>query len=195
MSTEFLTQNSPFNKDNLGLNLLPFEIDVLLKTTLNKLPKGGGHHEYPPVTVPVDPPQLHVSFGSHRGRPGGAVDQRQLSKAAPLSDAGDPLAVDIDLYEHHTRKPRPLSKHKYTSWTPGGAQIKGVRMNTVGSELLISVSMRWAVAYIHLSLVNDVEVIALVTWGGKGQVIKEIPLQMFGITVPRGNSNKHHLVL
>ena len=55
------------------------------------------HHEYSPVAVSVDAPQLDVGLGSDCGRPRGAVDQGQLSKAASFSDAGHPFIVHIDL--------------------------------------------------------------------------------------------------
>lgn len=55
------------------------------------------HHEYSPVAVSVDAPQLHVGLGSDCSRPRGAVDQRQLSEAATLPDAGDPFVVHVHL--------------------------------------------------------------------------------------------------
>lgn len=57
------------------------------------------HHQYSPVTVSVDAPQLHVGLGSDSGRPRGAVDQGQLSEAASFSNAGHPFVVHIHLEE------------------------------------------------------------------------------------------------
>lgn len=55
------------------------------------------YHQYSPVAVSVDAPQLDIGLASDRGCPGGAVDQCQLSKAAALADAGRPLTVHIHL--------------------------------------------------------------------------------------------------
>lgn len=59
--------------------------------------EGQMYHQYPPVAVSVDAPQLDVGLGSDGGGSRCAVDQSQLSKAAALSDAGDPLTVHIHL--------------------------------------------------------------------------------------------------
>lgn len=58
------------------------------------------YHQYPPVAVSVDAPELHVGLGSDGGGSRGAVDQSQLSEAAALSDAGDPLTVHIHLWRN-----------------------------------------------------------------------------------------------
>lgn len=55
------------------------------------------HHEDTPVAVPVDAPELEVCLGLHGRCPGGAVNERQLPKAAPFADAGHPLSVHIHL--------------------------------------------------------------------------------------------------
>lgn len=57
------------------------------------------HHQYPPVALPVDAPQLDVGLGLDGGGPRGPVDQRQLPEAAALADAGHPLVVDVHLEE------------------------------------------------------------------------------------------------
>lgn len=62
------------------------------------------HHQYPPVALPVNAPQLDIGLGFDGGGPGGAVDQRQLSEAAALPDAGHPVVVDVHLEK------RPESK-------------------------------------------------------------------------------------
>lgn len=55
------------------------------------------HHEDTPVAVPVDAPELEICLGLHGCCPGGAVNERQLPKAAPFADAGHPLSIHIHL--------------------------------------------------------------------------------------------------
>ena len=55
------------------------------------------HHEDAAVAVAVDAPELEVGLGLHGRRPGGAVDERQLAKAAALADVGHPLSVHVHL--------------------------------------------------------------------------------------------------
>lgn len=55
------------------------------------------HHQYPPVALPVNSPQLDIRLGFDGGGPGGPVDQRQLPEAAALADAGHPFVVDVHL--------------------------------------------------------------------------------------------------
>ncbi len=58
------------------------------------------YHQYSPVAVSVDAPELDVGLGSDRGGSRGAVDQSQLSEAAALADAGGPLTVHTHLREN-----------------------------------------------------------------------------------------------
>lgn len=55
------------------------------------------HHQYPPVALPVDAPQLDIGLGLDSGGPRGPVDQRQLPEAAALADAAHPFVVDVHL--------------------------------------------------------------------------------------------------
>lgn len=54
-------------------------------------------HQYPPVALPVNSPQLDIGLGFDGGGPGGPVDQRQFPEAAALPDAGYPFVVDVHL--------------------------------------------------------------------------------------------------
>lgn len=57
------------------------------------------YHQYSPVAVSVDTPELYVGLGSDGRGPWGTIDQSQLSKAAAFTNAGDPLTVNIHLLE------------------------------------------------------------------------------------------------
>lgn len=69
------------------------------------------HHQYPPVALPVDAPQLDVGLGLDGGGPRGPVDQRQLPEAAALADAGHPFVVDVHLEERKARERKALSHY------------------------------------------------------------------------------------
>lgn len=55
------------------------------------------YHQYSPVTVSVDAPQLDIGLGSDCGRPRGAVYQGQFAEATPFPDASHQLVVHIYL--------------------------------------------------------------------------------------------------
>ncbi len=60
------------------------------------------YHQYSPVAVSVDAPELDVGLGLDRGGSRGAVDQSQLSEAAASPDAGGPLTVHAQPARKHT---------------------------------------------------------------------------------------------
>lgn len=86
----------------LFLKVLPWrETQVNLKTNIVQWNGSGdkwcSHHEYSPVAVSVNSPQLDIGLGFNGGCPRCPVDQGQLSKAAALPNAGHPLIIHIHL--------------------------------------------------------------------------------------------------
>lgn len=74
---------------------------LLLYTTW--FPTVPPYHEYSPVTVSVDAPQLDIGLGSNCGRPRGAVYQGQFAEATSFPDTSHQLIVHIYLSEEQSR--------------------------------------------------------------------------------------------
>lgn len=91
-----------------------------------KLLTGATHHEDAAVAVSVDAPELEVGLGRHGGRPGGAVDERELPEAAALADAGYPLSVHVHL-GGSVRSTVAGSHHGCEGHTTGGPRARTMR--------------------------------------------------------------------
>lgn len=61
-------------------------------------------HQDATVRVPIDAPQLHISFGTDGGRTGRTVDQGELAEAATLADRRYLLVIYKDLAEEEKRR-------------------------------------------------------------------------------------------
>lgn len=116
------------------------------------LSRSSAHHEYSPVAVSVDAPQLHVGLSSDCGCSGGTVDESQLTKAASFPNAGHPLVVHIHLAEAHRRHVNTDGQNKHKS---------GVCVcSKQGSD-----------TDIHLPLVDDIKIVTFVTCVNKPTVL------------------------
>lgn len=61
------------------------------------------YHQYSPVALSVDTPQLDIGLSFNCSCTRGPVDQRQLSETASLPNAGNPFIVDIHLKKQESR--------------------------------------------------------------------------------------------
>jgi len=105
------------------------------------------HHKYSPVAVSVNAPQFHVGLGSDCSRPRGAVDQGQLSEAASFPNTGHPFIVHVHLSDRTARPNIVLQKWQKKK-----------------KVIALYKNSWWAHTHIHLPLVDNIEIVAFVTW-------------------------------
>lgn len=61
------------------------------------------YHQYSPVALSVNTPQLDIGLGFNGSSTRGPVDQCQLSETASFPNAGNPFIVDIHLKKQESR--------------------------------------------------------------------------------------------